>query len=49
VLGEPIAVASGLSGEEQERERLSLEKRLVALAARAREAAAGSGEIPAAN
>lgn len=48
VLGEPIAVASGLSGEEQERERRSLEGHLVALAARARGLAAGTGEIPAA-
>jgi len=47
MLGEPIAVASGLTGEEQERERDALEERLVALAARAREAAAGTGEIPA--
>jgi len=48
VLGEPIAVASGLSSEEQERERLALEQRLVELAAQARDVASGTGEIPAA-
>jgi lysophospholipid acyltransferase (LPLAT)-like uncharacterized protein len=47
VLGEPIAVASGLTGEEQEREPVALEARLAALAAEARELAAGAGEIPA--
>lgn len=47
VLGEPIAVASGLSSEEQERERVALEDRLVALAAEARDLAAGKTEIPA--
>jgi len=46
MLGEPIAVASGLCGEEQERERHSLEERLMALASRAREAATGQEEIP---
>jgi lysophospholipid acyltransferase (LPLAT)-like uncharacterized protein len=48
VLGEPIAVGSGLSSEEQERERLALEQRLVELAAQARDVASGTGEIPAA-
>ena len=46
VLGEPIAVASGLSSEDQERERLALEQRLVELAAQARDVACGTGEIP---
>lgn len=48
VLGEPIAVAPGLSSEEQERERLALEKRLVELAEQARDVACGTGEIQAA-
>lgn len=48
VLGEPIAVGSGLSSEEQEGERLALEQRLVELAAQARGVAVGTGEIPAA-
>jgi lysophospholipid acyltransferase (LPLAT)-like uncharacterized protein len=46
VLGEPTAVAVGLSSEEQERERAALERRLVELAAQAREVAFGKGEIP---
>ncbi|HQN94985.1 MAG TPA: DUF374 domain-containing protein [Thermoanaerobaculales bacterium] len=46
VLGEPIAVAPGLSAEQQEMERVALEGRLADLAARARRAAAGNGEIP---
>jgi lysophospholipid acyltransferase (LPLAT)-like uncharacterized protein len=48
VLGEPIAVAPGLSSEEQERERFALEKRLVELAEQARDVACGTGEIQAA-
>jgi hypothetical protein len=46
VLGEPITVASGLSAEQQEHERVTLEQRLLGLAARARQAATGDGEIP---
>jgi len=46
MLGEPITVASGLSAEQQEHERVALEQRLLCLAARARQAATGEGEIP---
>jgi hypothetical protein len=48
VLGEPIAVPAGLTGEEQERDRAALEERLVALVVQARELAAATGEIPSA-